>query len=88
MNVEERLEILTSATQELHERLRVAEQRAKEQQAKAEAAEQRAVGFATNRLQPRLVDTKALGRHENDGQHGISPFSLSLWGLHRVRWMR
>eukprot|EP00971_Amphidinium_carterae_P218270 4332406-Amphidinium_carterae.1 len=42
MSVEERLAMLTAATQELHERLRVAEERGTEQQTRAEAAEQRA----------------------------------------------
>eukprot|EP00971_Amphidinium_carterae_P250755 4977626-Amphidinium_carterae.2 len=56
--------MLTAATRELHERLRVAEERGTEQQVRTEAAEQRAASAErrSGDQQPRLVDTKALGR--------------------------
>eukprot|EP00971_Amphidinium_carterae_P331986 6465851-Amphidinium_carterae.1 len=64
MNIEERIEKLTAATQELHKKLRVAEQRGTEQQARAEAAEQRAASAErrSGDQQPRLVDTKTFGK--------------------------
>eukprot|EP00971_Amphidinium_carterae_P054795 1079499-Amphidinium_carterae.1 len=64
MSVEMRLAMLTAATQKLHTSLRVAEERGTEQQARAEAAEQRTASAERRSCdqQPRLVDTKTLGR--------------------------
>eukprot|EP00971_Amphidinium_carterae_P265691 5270913-Amphidinium_carterae.2 len=63
MSIEERLEMLTTTTQELHARLQVEEQRGTEQQARAETAEQTATS-AERRAgdqQPRVVwSTRAM----------------------------